>query len=357
MTNTSVIIAGGGLSGCLVAHALTTQGIDYLLIDARNRLGGRILSPVLSDNSPAAVDMGPSWFWPHQRGLISVIQAFGLGDTVYEQSHAGDSVIEYASGQLERRAGAVSMAGSYRLDGGMHALIERIQTTLPADSIRLNTSLTSINTQKQSAIATLQTPHASESVSCQTVVLAMPPRVFADTVDWPAIDDHARHSCKSVATWMATEAKITLIYADAFWLSQGLSGDAMSQIGPLGEVHDATPRGSTQGALFGFVSTRAPHRINNEESLKQMAVEQIQRMFNTTQTPTQILLKDWTTDKLTATDADVAGQRAHPSGAALKPLMPEGVIWAGSETALEDAGYLEGAVHAANAAIQQILQR
>lgn len=41
---TDVGIIGGGLSGLLVVRTLCEAGIDCLLIEVRNRLGGRILS-------------------------------------------------------------------------------------------------------------------------------------------------------------------------------------------------------------------------------------------------------------------------------------------------------------------------
>lgn len=356
VTTTDVLIAGGGLSGCLVAQSLCSQGIDCRLVEPRDRLGGRILSckPEPGDVTAGAVDLGPSWFWPHQQGLIKVLKMLHLEHAVYEQSHRGDSVIEYAGGQLERRAGGVSMAGSYRLAGGMAALIEHLSQSVPESCIQLNTRLVSWAQQSQSLTVNVRSAQGEESIHCRSLVLAMPPRVVAASIDWPGKNTALTRALESVPTWMATEAKITLLYKEPFWLSQGLSGDAMSQIGPMAEIHDATPRGSTQGALFGFISNRPPQRIDREASLKTESVQQVQRLFNTAQKPEQVLLKDWTTDPLTATAIDHTGQRAHPSGAALTQLLPEQVFWSVSEVATQDAGYLEGAVQAAHAAVKQL---
>ena len=39
-----VLIVGGGLAGLTVAHRIHRKGIDFHLLEARSRLGGRILS-------------------------------------------------------------------------------------------------------------------------------------------------------------------------------------------------------------------------------------------------------------------------------------------------------------------------
>lgn len=57
-----VAIVGGGLSGLYAASLLAKKGIDYVLLEARQRLGGRIESSPSEYGS--AFDLGPTWFWP-----------------------------------------------------------------------------------------------------------------------------------------------------------------------------------------------------------------------------------------------------------------------------------------------------
>ena len=60
-----VLIIGGGLAGLTAARLLHHAGIGFQLLEARDRLGGRILSTDASGEvSDDGFDLGPSWFWP-----------------------------------------------------------------------------------------------------------------------------------------------------------------------------------------------------------------------------------------------------------------------------------------------------
>ena len=55
-----VIIIGAGIAGLATAEELTKQGVDNVLIlEARDRIGGRIWTDTIGDNIP--VDLGASW--------------------------------------------------------------------------------------------------------------------------------------------------------------------------------------------------------------------------------------------------------------------------------------------------------
>lgn len=75
--NTTVLVAGGGLSGLHTAFELHEHGIEFQPIEAGNRLGARILSktPTVLDNvgTKSAFDLGPSWFWLHQLRMQSLL--------------------------------------------------------------------------------------------------------------------------------------------------------------------------------------------------------------------------------------------------------------------------------------------
>ncbi len=71
-------IVGGGLCGVVLARRLRRQGREVALFEARQRLGGRILSAV-GAGSGVAIDLGPTWFWPDTQPLLKgLIAELGL---------------------------------------------------------------------------------------------------------------------------------------------------------------------------------------------------------------------------------------------------------------------------------------
>lgn len=59
-TRTQVLIIGAGIAGLAAARDLTINGYDVLVLEARNRIGGRIWT---SDEMGVPVDMGSAWIF------------------------------------------------------------------------------------------------------------------------------------------------------------------------------------------------------------------------------------------------------------------------------------------------------
>jgi monoamine oxidase len=62
-----VIIIGAGLSGLSTAYQLKKAGINFKIIEAQDRIGGRIETIYGQDDTP--MEMGATWFgkehWIH----------------------------------------------------------------------------------------------------------------------------------------------------------------------------------------------------------------------------------------------------------------------------------------------------
>ena len=344
-----VVVVGAGVSGLHCARLLQEQDIDVHIVEARARVGGRVFSQsVASQGQERFFDLGPSWFWPGQDRIARLTQAYDL--VVFEQYAEGLSVYEDSQGRVQRTRGFASMRGSFRIEGGIGALVQAQSQRLAADALSLETRL--LSAHKVGETITLTWADASTS-TCKRLVLALPPRVVAETLELKyedaPIDSKKIEAMRAIPTWMAGHAKVVAVYDTAFWRDLGLSGDAVSQRGPLAEIHDASPHKSL-GALFGFVSD-TPSQRRDLSDLKARSCAQLVRLFGKqAQNPIALLAKDWVQDDLTAVHLDENPLRFHPEYGlprALEKLFDNTLFLSSTESAPTFGGFIEGALEAA----------
>ena len=340
------LIIGGGLSGLALAETLSAKGHDFTLIEARGRLGGRILT---EHHASAAFDLGPAWFWHGQPRIAALIDRLGLN--VFEQYAKGDLLFEDAQGHVQRGRGGASMEGSLRVSGGLGALIAALTARVPMQNLVMNTAVTALTATASGITATLSN---GDSLAADQVILAMPPRLAAQIQFSPTLPGTAMATMRSVKTWMAGQAKMVAVYDTPFWREDGLSGDASSRRGPMVEIHDASPASGGPFALFGFIGVPAEGR-KDEHALRQHLILQLVRLFGPMAAqPAQLFLKDWAIDSLTAVQADSEPLYAHPVYGmpnTLTGLWGGQLHFAGTEVAPQFGGYLEGALEAAEASL------
>ena len=339
---TNIIIIGGGLSGLALADHLHRAGVDYLLLEARKRLGGRIKIASVGD---AAFDLGPSWFWPGQPRMAAMVERLGL--TVFDQYSDGTPSFEDEGGTVHRGQGFSSMEGSYRIQGGLFALIDRLARGLDRDRIMTDAVVATIR-DKVGVEVELQ---SGETIQGKHIVLAIPTRVAAGLAYEPALPAVALDAMRSIPTWMAGQAKFVAVYDRPFWREDGLSGDAISRHGPLAEIHDAADPKTGLGALFGFVGVPANVRHGQDEAVKAAALEQLGRLFGTQALlPKQVFYQDWAQQAETASDLDLTPLGEHPTYGlpdALSGLWENRLRMGSTEVATQFGGFLEGALEVA----------
>ena len=341
---TDILIVGGGLSGLALAEQLQRRGRTWLMVEARNRLGGRILT---HEFAGADFDLGPAWYWPGQPRLDQMVRRFGL--TAYEQYSDGAMVVQDQSGAVETSRGFAPMRGSLRLAGGMGVLVQALAAELPADRLHLNRPLSRL----EKAAVGISATAGLDRIKARHVVLAIPPRVAAETVSFvPALSEEATEAMHSIPTWMAGQAKILAIYEKPHWREAGLSGDAVSQCGPMMEIHDASPiRGGPFG-LFGFVGYPPGIRAEHPDRLLELARQQLVAMFGANMTrPLALRMQDWAQMPETATRRDLVSPPFHPAYGlprALTNLWSGDLMLGATETARGFGGFLEGALEAAD---------
>lgn len=356
---TDVLIIGGGLSGIALADQLSRGGVSYLVAEARERLGGRIMTQtVAGPDGLAGFDLGPAWFWPGQPRMARLMVRLGL--TVFEQYSDGDILAEDQQGRIQRGSGLASMEGSLRVAGGLSAAISGLRDHLDGQRLLMGTTATRIVRDGAAVRTTLSREDKSAlEIDSKAVVMAIPPRVAAETIIFDSsLPGTALEAMRRIPTWMAGEAKIVAIYERPFWREQGLSGDAMSRAGPMVEIHDASPAEGGPYALFGFVGVPAEARQFHKDKVVALAEEQFVRLFgDRAAKPQQIVLQDWAGEPLTATRLDWTPSGQHPAyglPSALADLWDGRLIMGSTEVAREFGGYLEGALEASDASMTRL---
>jgi len=357
---TDVLIAGGGLSGLHLARLLTGARVDFRLIEARDRLGGRILSLPASDggDNDDRYDLGPAWFWPDQPRIHRLLSEFDLA--WFDQTSSGNLVVQEKGGGVRNDFAFSTMAGARRLVGGMQTLIEAIARELESGRLLLGRRLRSLEAGDNRIEAGIETPGEHETISARAVVIAIPLRLAMESIAFtPILDPGFARILSGTPTWMAGQAKIVAVYDRPFWRADGLSGDALSRLGPLFEVHDASPASDREGALFGFVGVPVEKRRGYDDAIVNASIAQMTRLFGgQASRPKSVLYQDWSNDHFTATAGDAIGSPAHPSYGPAPPLEApwrERVFFASSETGPRYGGYLEGALEAADQIIRKVI--
>ncbi|WP_413190968.1 flavin monoamine oxidase family protein [Psychrobacter sp. AT9] len=370
MQDVPIVIVGGGLSGLYAAFLLEQKGIDYILIEARDRLGGRITvakssvdlsassQSVDHEKSNDGFDLGPSWFWPeYQSQLSDLIEALDL--TRFAQFEEGDMMVERAANEMPiRTQGYQSSPPSMRLVGGMTALTDALYARLDAKRVITGQIVKRLTkTGQHIEIESEDSFRYATTLRAQHVLLALPPRLAVSNIVFePALPQDLAIEWQETDTWMAPHAKYVAVYDSPFWRDNGLSGAARSAIGPLTEIHDASLI-EGKGAVFGFFGVPAQVRQNvSEMALKAHCRAQMVRLFGTqANTPTAEYIKDWAQDPFTAMPADASGAGQHAVAPPSKPKTGEWqncLTGCGSEWSEAFPGYVAGAIDAANRAVQ-----
>lgn len=95
-----VVIVGAGAAGLTAAHELKKAGLSVVVLEARDRVGGRLWTDVIDG---AVLEIGGQWVSPDQHALIETVAELGL-DT-FSRYREGDSVYVGPDGVAHRFTG------------------------------------------------------------------------------------------------------------------------------------------------------------------------------------------------------------------------------------------------------------
>ena len=359
MSTIDTIIIGGGLSGLFTALKLEELNISYLLLEAKSDFGGRIAGCPVLPGSDLSVDLGPTWFWHHQKMMKQLLAEMQV--EWFEQYSQGDTLVQQRPDEppirMHNDTGAMT---SCRVSGGLTQLVDVLAGQLKQTSIIKDHPVRAVRKSDEKWLVTTVLDGQEQTFEANQLILALPPRLIVKYLTPEHyMSKELVNALQAEQTWMSGQAKFVAVYKEPFWREKGLSGQAFSHIGPMVEIHDASSSTGSGFALFGFIGL--PSEVRGKvtiEQLKSQCIEQFGTIFGPEALGAEsTYLKDWAQDKWVATGQDVIESPRHSSFIVAQhktELEALNLHLVASEFAKFEAGYIEGALWAVDTAIKNI---
>jgi monoamine oxidase len=337
-----VLIIGGGLSGLSLAFFLQKKGIETIILEASNRLGGRIHTVTGSLGTP--LELGATWFSNIHTSLLQL--ADELRVRIYPQYSEGISLFQTKSFEPAQEFFIPESASpSYRIVGGTQILIRALIKKLTPECIYLNKRVTTIQQENDCIVVGADDDSTFKATK---VVICIPPQLAGINIQFsPALPASIAHILPTVQTWMAGSVKFTIEYDEPFWRKGGYSGTLYSHAGVIIEMYDHTNYEENKYGFTGFLNSSSAaysHDVRKEFVLQQLG----ELLGPKVMKPIAYFDKVWNDEFIL--DGGSAILRPHQNNGhpVFSSSYMDGCLhFCGTETAPKFSGYMEGAIIAA----------
>ncbi len=221
------------------------------------------------------------------------------------------------------------------------------------DRIRTGCPVTRIDQRTDEVIVAT----ADGSVTADRVIVALPP-ALAGRINYepalPAARDSLTQQMPMGAIW-----KIFGVYDEPFWRRDGLSGETVDLRGTISATFDASPP-SGPGVMCTLVGGAPARRLDRMGARERrvLVLDHFAALFGArARQPEEYLEKSWSADPFVR-----GGYSGYAPPGVLSSLghalaTPIGRIhWAGTETATEFQGYIEGAIRSGERAADEVIR-
>jgi monoamine oxidase len=440
-----VIVVGAGLAGLVAARQLVAARRDVLVLEARDRVGGRTANA--SIGAGKVTEMGGQWVGPTQDRVLALARELGIETfpTYYEGRNLLDlggkqrrykgtiprlaphvlfdldrarrklkkaarrvpadapwtapkateldsqtlatwvrkaartkkarSLLEIATGTVMGTGTAelsllwmlsyVSAAGDFdalidteggaqqdRFVGGSQLISQRLAADL-GDGVVLSAPVRGIAQDGGG----LRVDADGVSARAQRVIVAVPPPLAARISFTPSLGGRRDQLMQRMAHGALT--KCAAVYPEPFWREDGLTGQAVTDRGPVATTFDNSPPDGSPGVLLGFIAggDAIRHARLSEAERRSVVLDSFTRLFGPDAAQPGIYLETaWAEEEWSRGGpvCSFAPGALAQYGEALR--RPTGrVHWAGAETATVWCGYMDGAVRSGERAAEEVL--
>ena len=344
-----VIIIGAGLSGLSTAYQLKKAGINFKILEAQSRLGGRIETIYGKQDTP--MEMGATWFGEEHLNLIQLLSELNIG--YFEQHTEGISLFETMSFEPPQQYFVPANSQSaYRIKGGTFSIIDALYKRIGKENIILNTEVNCIIVEgnKIKIVDSLGSIYFSKQV-----IIALPPKVANDMIKFtPNLPEGINQIMKKTQTWMSGSVKFSVEYKKAFWKDNGFSGSIFSQSGLATEMYDHSNYENTKFSLKGFLNGSAYHYTHAER--KEKVITQLKHYYGAEVEKFESYNDKIWDNKYIQPKEDIFLSPHFNNGHAVyeDSYMNGNLFFTGTETSNTFSGYMEGAIISSNTVSKRV---
>jgi monoamine oxidase len=131
---TDVAVVGAGIAGLTAARRLTQAGRSAVVLEARDRVGGRTLNAPIANGEGAISEVGGQWVGPGQDRVLALCDELGL--ETFPTYHEGRNLLELG-GKRKRYRGTIPRLSPVvlldieRARRRLHRLADRVRPEAP----------------------------------------------------------------------------------------------------------------------------------------------------------------------------------------------------------------------------------
>jgi monoamine oxidase len=302
----------------------------------RTTLGAWLDQNVPGKSARVALELGAEGYFARPSAEVPLLHAL-----FYARSNGGFDHLLGATGDPLTQ----SLVG-----GGVQAIATGVAERL-GDAVRLGRPVLGLSQSRAGVTAMTD----SERVEARRAIVALPPPLAQRIPHEPPVPwdrDQLTQRWSMGSGW-----KCHLVYPEAFWRGEGLNGRVIDA-GDGTTAFDTSPPGGVPGILTAFlpVASVAEHASAGPDGRRAVLVSVLERALGRRATEADAYRdRMWWCEPFSRGDVAVPTLGTWTSfGAALRE--PVGLIhWAGTETAIEFAGQMEGALRSGRRAAEEVL--
>ncbi|OHU01636.1 flavin monoamine oxidase family protein [Mycobacterium syngnathidarum] len=286
------------------------------------------------------------------RNLMAIMSRVTWGAEPDEVSMLHAARYVKAAGGLDRMLDVRDGAQQDRFPGGTQQIASKMADEL-GDRVVLSAPVGSIERRPDGTVA-VNCP--AGEILARAVVVAIPPQHRAGIEFNPPLP---KPYTELAENWpQGNLSKAYAAYERPFWRANGCSGEALSDEGPVFITFDVSPDDGGPGILLGFTDARTFDRLSADQRREQ-ALNGFATLFgDAALQPIDYIDHCWGTEQFAPggpTAAVPPGSWTQYGQWLREPV--DSIHWAGTETADEWTGFLDGAVRSGQRAAAEVAGR